>query len=91
MYCKSVYNRELEPLLITPDKVYAFLYYQAYRTKKKRNKNDKGGISKKRKSFDINDYNKVMDHEGERGIVDVVGPQIISHYLCALCQCRYLA
>ena len=38
MYCKRIYSGELEPSLITPDKVYCFLYYQAYRTKKKRPK-----------------------------------------------------
>ena len=37
----------MEPSLITPDKVYGFLYYQAYRTQKKRPKTEKGGISKK--------------------------------------------
>ena len=38
MYYKIVYNGESELLLITPDKEYGFVYYQAYRTKKKRSK-----------------------------------------------------
>ena len=47
MYCKSLHSEEMELSRITPDKVYRFLYYQAYRTKKKRPKKEKGGISKK--------------------------------------------
>ena len=35
-YYKSVYSEELELLIITPDKVHVFVYYQAYRIKKKR-------------------------------------------------------
>ena len=27
-----------------------------------------------------------MDHNGERGVVDVVGPQVITHYVCAIRQ-----
>ena len=49
MYCKSLHSEEMELSRITPDKVYRFLYYQAYRTKKKRPKKEKGGISKKGK------------------------------------------
>ena len=86
MYCEIIYNEELESSYITPDKVYGFLYYQSYRTKKKRSKKENDGILKKRKSFDKNDYNKTIDHDGKRGIVDVVGPQVISHYLGALRQ-----
>ena len=86
VYRKCVYNRELEPSLITLDKVYAFLYYQAYRTKKKRPNKEKGRISKKGKSVDRNGYNKVMNHDGVRGILDAIGPQVISYYLCDLRQ-----
>ena len=36
--------------------------------------------------FDRNDYNKVVNHNVERGVVYDVGPQVINHYLCALRQ-----
>ena len=49
VYCKKIYNGELEPLLITPDKVYGFLYYQPYRTKKKRSKKEKAVLLRKEK------------------------------------------
>ena len=80
-----MYSGKLELSIITPDKVYGFVYYQSYRTKNMRPKAEMGDISKNIILY-RNDYNKVMDHEGERGIVDVVGSEVIRHYLCALIQ-----
>ena len=56
-----------------------------YRIKKKISKKERALLVKK-DFIDRNYYNKFMDHNGERGVVDIVDPQIISHYLCAICQ-----
>ena len=76
-FCVSLYGDCPSAELVTPEKVFGFLYYQAHRPK----------YIVKRKSgyFDREDYDKVIAKVGKHKIeYDVVGYQVIQQYLGAI-------
>ena len=76
-YLKSIFEKDEKDTwhLITPDKVFGFIYYQANRKKKKGRK--PVGF------FDISDFDKTMNYTSDQ-LADVVGTQAINQYLCAI-------
>ena len=79
-YCHSLYVEDDDCEVITPDKVFGFMYYQAYRGKKV-GKGKKG-------AFNRLDFDTVMSTSNlesrQRSLGNVVGSDQINQYLCAI-------
>ncbi|MEY4861806.1 MAG: hypothetical protein RL059_1510 [Bacteroidota bacterium] len=79
-FARQVFSNQALPDIVTEEKVFAFLYYQAYRSKKKR--------GRKRKDttmilFDVKEYDEVMAND-QSDKVNMVGYDVVNQYLCAI-------
>ena len=57
-FARTVFSDHPIPDIVTEEKVFAFLYYQAYRRPKKRGRSKRG---QNRNVFDLAEYNNVME------------------------------
>ena len=90
-FCKSVYNMEIAPEVITEDKVFTFLFYQAYRQKKstrQRLSTTNANVAR----FDRGSFNDVIKRytnfvridEEKIDVGNVVGYDCVNQYLCSV-------
>ena len=86
-FCHSVYGNTLDAQLVTEERNFAFLYYQAHRVRKDA-KSRKSCRDTAVQRFDRSDYDEVMrnvDKDVENSeIGDVLGFSVVNQYRCAI-------
>jgi hypothetical protein len=90
VFCNTIYSNQDYPQTVTEEKVFGFLFYQAYRGKRRKGRARRGHA---RPVFDMSDYESVMakynvDAEDNDASLwdtemDVVGYDVINQCLCA--------
>ena len=92
-FCKSVFSDEENPELVTEQKVFIFLFYQAYRSKKKKKRKTSTSQSVlhfSRALFDtvMTKYNisddPIILTDADMDVGNVVGFDMVNQYLCAI-------
>ena len=93
-FCTSVYgNQGYLTQIVTEEKAFAFLFYHAYREKKRKKKRLSCSDSEVQR-FDRADYDKIMTSANfnldidpnteDESIGDVLGWDMVNHYRCAI-------
>ena len=79
-FCQAVYSEHEFPTIVTEEKVFGFLYYQAYRQARKRGRKrwNTGDVS----LFDVDDFRAVLaaDSYHEKP----VAYDVVNQYLCSI-------
>lgn len=90
-FCESVYHQDVQPKLVTEDKVFTFLFYQAYRQKRTNrlriSTTDSQLVRFERASFDdvierYTDFVRIDEQKIDVG--NVVGYDCVNQYLCSV-------
>ena len=79
-FAREIFSNQALPDIVTEEKVFAFLYYQAYRSPKKRGRRRRGTTQS---IFNSEDYREVLASTNNES-TKLNGYDIVNQYLCAI-------